>query len=53
MVGLGEVEDLASKLTDSPALMVSRSDERLALGLPGPMPPQPARIEDDRIRKIR
>ena len=47
MVGFGLVEDLASKFTDSPAFMVSRSELRLAFGLPGPIPPQPESDDDN------
>jgi hypothetical protein len=43
IVGSGVVEERASKFTDSPEFIVSLSDVRDAFGLPGPMPPQPAR----------
>ena len=43
IVGSGVVEARASKFTVSPELIVSLSELRLAFGLPGPIPPQPAR----------
>ena len=52
IVGSGVVEERASKLTDSPELTMSLSEVRFAFGLPGPIPPQPARdwVSISRIR---
>ena len=43
IVGLGVVEERASKFMVSPVFTVALSDVRAAFGLPGPMPPHPAR----------
>ena len=54
IVGSGVVEERASKFTDSPEFTMALSEVRLAFGLPGPIPPQPARdwVSISRIKRV-